>query len=106
MAMFRCGGGMVKPMTLSFTLKRNNYVNGNATMGFSQGINVENYKYLTVNSASKYAVATDGVAIDGVDATTLVGQTLDISEKNAVGITMSKGDGAAQNVVLNITLHN
>jgi hypothetical protein len=104
--MFRCGGGMVKPMTLSFTLKSNNYVNGNATMGFSQRINVENYKYLTVNSASKYAVAVDGVAIDGVDATTLVGQTLDISEKSTVGVAMSKGDGVAQSVVLNITLHN
>lgn len=107
MAMFRCGGGMVKPMTLNFKMYRNNYVNGKAKMGFFQSINVENYKYLTVNSASKHnADPMDGVDIDGVDATKLVGQTLDISEKTKVDIKMSKGDNSAKDVVLNITLHN
>lgn len=106
MAMFRCGsGGSVKPMTLNFALKNQKYVNGSARIALNQTMDVTNYKYLTVNSASTWqSNADEYVKIDGTSALSLVGQTIDISEKDSVVINMLKTDGYAADVTLNITL--
>lgn len=106
MAMFRCGGGSgAKPMTLNFSLNNKKYVNGNARIELVQEIDVTQYKKMTVNSAYTWnSNTTQYVKIDGTSALSLVGQTIDISAKNSVTISMLQTDGYAASVTLNITL--
>ena len=101
----RCESGKVKPMTLNFVLDNQQYVNGNARIAFIQTLDVTQYKNLTVNSAyTGQANEHEYVRINGTSALSLVGQTIDISEKDSVVINMLKTDGYAADVTLNITL--